>query len=54
MVVINPVELGLGVVAYICNLSYSGGKDRRIMVLGQPRKMLVRLYLKNQPGMHVV
>jgi hypothetical protein len=24
------------------------------MVLGQPRKMLVRLYLKNQPGMHVV
>jgi hypothetical protein len=33
--------------------SYLGGRDRRIMIQGQPTQKLARPYLKNKPGMVV-
>jgi hypothetical protein len=41
------------VVVQICNSSYLGGRDRKIMVWGQPRQKLVRPYHKNKLGIIV-
>jgi hypothetical protein len=37
-----------GVVVHTCNLSYSGGKGRRMVSLRPAWAMLVRPYLKNK------
>jgi hypothetical protein len=36
-------------VGYICNPSYSGGKNRRITAPGQAMQKLARPYFKNKP-----
>jgi hypothetical protein len=36
--------------AYVCDLSYLGGRDKRIGFQASPGKRLLRLYLKQQAG----
>jgi hypothetical protein len=37
--------LQLATMAYACNFSYLGGRDRRIVIQDQPRQKLVKPYL---------
>jgi hypothetical protein len=43
---LKKLKLGLGIVVYACNLSDTGGGDRKIKVQVQPRQKLVRQSLK--------
>jgi hypothetical protein len=38
----------LDMMAYVCNSSCSGGGNRRVTIQDQPRKTLVKLYLKKK------